>query len=416
MQDRKAQPNKVMTMARPYLKQIQIRLYKNIAETVVNLQPGLTVLVGPNGAGKSNFVDALSFVADCLNYSIQLAFANRGGPTAVRRKSDQRPINLGLRFEIDFGDDGWADYAFEIQPRSGGAFEVARERCVVERFLRSRHEFEVKNGSFVKEAPGIRPRIESDRLALTIVSAAEEFRPVFDFLSGIRRYTLHPESIRQLQDPDLGEGMKLLPDGKNAAAVLRRIMEGNGNNGYDYERICHLLGKVVPGVVSVEPQPFGQKETLKFSQQVADKKKWDFEALNMSDGTLRALGILLAVYQPQAASLIAIEEPESTIHPGATEILTDILLDGTNRSQVVITTHSPDVLDNKKIVDSQILVAEAEEGIAHITPLPYNTREAIRQKLYSPGELLRNGEVRVDRELANQLAHQVDLFGNLEGN
>ncbi|MEK7729634.1 MAG: hypothetical protein AAB354_14605, partial [candidate division KSB1 bacterium] len=98
-----------------------------------------------------------------------------------------------------------------------------------------------------------------------------------------------------------------------------------------------------------------------------------------------------------------------------TEILTDILLDGTNRSQVVITTHSPDVLDNKKILDNQILVVEATEGIAQITPLPYNAREAIRQKLYSAGELLRNGEVRVDRDFVNQLAQQVDLFGNLGG-
>ncbi len=403
-------------MARPYLRQIQIRHFKNIAETVVNLQSGLTVLVGPNGAGKSNFVDALSFVADCLNYSIQLAFNNRGGVAAVRHKSDRRPTNLGLRFIMNFDELKVADYAFDLAARPGGTFEVARERCVVTSVLGPCYEFEVKNGSFTKEVSGIRPRLESDRLALTIVSAAEEFRPVFDFLAGIRRYTLHPESIRQLQDPDLGEGMRLLPDGKNAAAVLRRIMEGSGENGHYYERICNLLGKVVPGVVSVEPLPFGQKETLKFFQKVADKKEWDFEALNMSDGTLRALGILLAVYQPQAPSLIVIEEPESTIHPGATEILTDILLDGANRSQVVITTHSPDVLDNKKILDHQILVVEATDGIAQITPLPYDAREAIRQKLYSAGELLRNGEVFVDRELARELSKQVDLFGNVEGN
>lgn len=402
-------------MVRPYLRQIQIRNYKNIAATVVDLQPGLTVLVGPNGAGKSNFVDALSFVADCLNYSIHLAFRNRGGAAAVRRKSERRPGNLGLRFIIVLGDDGWADYAFEVTFRTGGAFEVANERCVVVPVFGQRHEFEAKNGVFTKQVPDIRPRLEPDRLALTILSATEEFRPVFDFLSSIRRYNLRPESIRELQDPDQGEGTNLLPDGRNAAAVLRRIMESGGKNGQNYERICHLLSRVVPGVVKVEPQPLGQKETLRFAQQATENRKWDFEALNMSDGTLRALGILLAVYQPQAAALLAIEEPESTIHPGAAEILTDILLDGTNRSQVVITTHSPEVLDNKKITEDQVLVAEAAEGIAQITPLPFGAKEAIRQRLYSVGELLRSGEVRVDRDLAKQRAQQVDLFAELEG-
>ncbi len=61
---------------------------------MVKLQP-LTVLVGPNGAGKSNFVDTLSFVADSLNHSIQLAFAHRGGITAVPPKSGELPTHLG---------------------------------------------------------------------------------------------------------------------------------------------------------------------------------------------------------------------------------------------------------------------------------------------------------------------------------
>jgi len=157
------------------LSWIQIRNYRNIAAAVVNLQP-LTVLVGPNGAGKSNFVDALSFVADSLNHSISLAFANRGGITAVRRKSGGHPTHIGLRFHLDLADGGWADYAFDIAARPREAFSVARERCVVQPFMQSRHEFEVQNGQFRREVPGIRPRIEPDRLALTVLSATEEFR------------------------------------------------------------------------------------------------------------------------------------------------------------------------------------------------------------------------------------------------
>jgi predicted ATPase len=395
------------------LTQIQVRNYKNIAAAVIDLEP-LTVLIGPNGAGKSNFVDALSFVADSLTHSIQLAFANRGGIAAVRRKSGGHPYHIGLRFSLELAGGGWADYAFDVAARPREAFSVARERCVVQPLMAPRHEFEVKDGRFVRQVPGIRARIEPDRLALTVVSAAEEFRPIYDFLAGIRRYTPRPEQLRALQDPDPGEGAVLLPDGGNAAAVLRRIKEHGEQNGQVYRRICRLLGQIVPGMTSVEPKSVGRKETLEFRQNVGQRHDWRFDALNMSDGTLRALGILLAVYQPRPASLIAIEEPEATIHPAAVEVLLDILLNGVERSQVLLTTHSPDILDSKKLYEKQIVAVESIEGVAQITPLTEATRQLIREHLYTPGELLRQDEIRVDREHAERSAVQLDLFDKLE--
>jgi predicted ATPase len=399
-------------MSSSRLRQIQIRNYKNIAAAVVNLQP-LTVLVGPNGAGKSNFVDALSFVADSLSYSIQLAFANRGGVAAVRHQSSEQPENIGFRFHFDLADGGWADYAFEISAPPREAFNVARERCIVQTLAGSRHEFEVANGAFTREVPGIRPRLEPDRLALTVLSALEEFRPVFDFLTGIRRYNIRPDRLRELQDPDPGEGAVLFSDGSNAAAVLRRVSEQGERNGRVYERICRLLGKIVPGAIRVLPTSLGQKETLEFYQEVGLGQEWRFSALNMSDGTLRALGILLAVYQLLPASLIAIEEPESTIHPAAAEVLTDILMDGAARSQILLTTHSPDVLDSKNLLDDQIIVVESVQGMAQITPLAKTTREVIRQRLYTAGELLRQGELQVDRDYTDQVTKQLNLFDSL---
>jgi len=392
------------------IKQVQIRNYKSIAAAIVDLQR-LTVLVGPNGAGKSNFVDALAFVADCLNYSVELAFRNRGGIAAVRRRSGGYPTHIGFRFILDLPEGGWADYAFEIAAKPREAFRVAHERCRIRRMRQAEQSFEVRDGQFIKEVTGIRPRVEPDRLALTVTSAVEEFRPVYDMLTRIRRYLVSPEQIRALQDPDPEEGKWLRPDGSNAAAVLKRLSEVTDRNGHTYERLCSLLAKVVPGTKQVIHRSLGQKETLQFKQDVGLRDPWTFDALNMSDGTLRVLGVLLAVYQPSTPSLIAIEEPEATIHPAAAEVLMDILQDGATRSQVLLTTHSPDVLDNKQLTDDQILVIESEQGKTYVSPLNGVSREVIRQRLYTPGELLRANELHPDLEQARRNEQQLDLFG-----
>ena len=107
------------------------------------------------------------------------------------------------------------------------------------------HEFDIERGHFKKEIPGIRPRVSPDRLALFAASATEEFRPVYDFLTSLRLYSIVPVTLRELQEPDPGEFLK--PDGSNAAAVLKRIRDENQNEER-YDRLCRLLSKVVQGV------------------------------------------------------------------------------------------------------------------------------------------------------------------------
>jgi len=302
----------------------------------------------------------------------------------------------------------FADFSFEIAARAKGAFEVKQERCIVQSALGPRSQYEVESGKFKREVPGIKAKIEPDRLALTVVSAMEEFRPVYDYLSGMRFYSLSPDKIRELQGADPGKVLKR--DGSNAAAVLREIRKEKPDN---YDRLCRLLSKVVPGTKSAEYATVGSKETILFKQEVeGDTAPWDFGSVSMSDGTLRVLGILLAVYQMSPPTLIAIEEPEATIHPAALDVLVDILKDGSHRAQILITTHSPDILDNKSIKDSEILVVDSIKGKTTIAPMDGKSRDMVRQHLYTPGELLRSGELEPDRQKAKELEEQLNLFGS----
>lgn len=365
------------------------------------------MLVGPNGSGKSNVLDALAFVRQCLVDSIETAFKSRGGIGAVRRRSGGHPSPIGLRLSMCLDDGLFADYSVEIATGKQERFCVSRERCVVQSRLGPPAAFEVRKGEFTKGIPGIRPRVAPDRMAFYAASATDEFRPVYDFLASMQFYAIAPLRLRELQEPDAGDVLK--PDGSNAAAVLRRLQERSPNGAYG--RLCRLLARVVDGVQRVEHRAIGQKETIQFRQDVGRKTPLRFDALNMSDGTLRVLGLLLAVYQPGRLSVIGIEEPEATVHPAAADLVTQVLLDASRARQLLVTTHSPDLLDCQSIDDRQIRAVTMERGRTLIATVDPASRAAIRERLYTPGELLRHAELVPNREQAAEGERKLELFG-----
>ncbi|MBM4274283.1 MAG: chromosome segregation protein SMC [Deltaproteobacteria bacterium] len=391
----------------PHIKQVRIRNYKSIGQLNVRLEP-FTVFVGPNGSGKSNFIDALAFVKDCLADSLESAFRKRGGIGAVRRRSAGHPTNIEISIVMDLGDSRLASYSFRISAMFEKKFSVAFERCKVQGLFEKEHEFKIEEGKFVKEIAGIKPKLSLDRLGLYAASATEGFRHVYDFLTSMRFYSIIPKELRELQESDQGD--YLSREGSNAAAILRRLKKDE-QSAWRYKRLCNLLSKVVQGIDQVEYHPVGQKETIQIKQDVGTKYPWTFDALNMSDGTLRILGLLLAVYQPGFHSVIAIEEPESTVHPAVTEIIIEVLMDASNERQVLITTHSPDILDYKYLQDSQIRIVTMENYSTLIAELSQSSRQAIREHLYTPGELLRSGELTPDIEKAKEESRkQLILF------
>jgi len=387
------------------IRQVQIRNYKSIGQAEVTLG-GLTIFVGANGAGKSNFLDALAFVGDSLSDSVELAFKNRGGLAAVRRRSGGHPTHIGIRVVVDLGPDVVADYSFEIAAEKGERFSIARERCHVSTFMGESHSFEVERGAFKAEIPGIRPIVAPDRLALFAASATPEFRPVYEFLTGMRFYSVVPSELRKLQPPDAGETLRA--DGSNAAAVLRRIKLESPDR---YTRISTLLAAAVSGIQSADHKAVDQWETIEFRQDVGQRHPWTFGALNVSDGTLRLLGLLVAVYQPSRATVLGIEEPEATVHPAVAEQIFEVLRDAARFRQVLVTTHSPDLLDFRDLRDDQLRVVTNPQNSTVIATVAEVSRRAIREHLYTTGELMRAGELEGDAETAVGLADQIRLFG-----
>lgn len=396
-----------------FLRRVRLKNYRSIGQCDVGLG-SLTFLVGPNGSGKSNFLDALRFVADALNQTLDQAIRERGGVNEVRRRSGGHPNNFAIR--LDLNTEAVAGfYAFEITAPEKGAWSVKREECHVhstdETFrLPDGARFLVKDGKVV-EFPatlGAPPAASSDRLYLVNASGSVPFRPVFDALTRMGFYNLNPGAMRELQPPDPGHLLRR--DGANVASALARLDESPAAK----QRLVDYLGKVVPGLVGVDHKALGPRETVEFRQQVqGSRHAWRFLAQNMSDGTIRALGILLALHQTGNGvriPLVGIEEPETALHPAAAGVLLDALRDAATRMQVLVTSHSGDLLDNRDITDDSILAVVAEQNETLIGPIDHAGRQALRERLYTAGELLRMNQLQPEAEAARP--RQLQLFGS----
>ena len=397
-----------------FMTRVVLKNYKSIAACDVRLRP-LVFLVGPNGSGKSNFLDGLRFVADSLNTSLDHALRDRGGIKEVRRRSGGHPTHFGIRleFRLPDGSEGW--YAFRIGARPQGGYEVQTEECRISNPIALGDEvfYSVREGTVVETSLKVYPAAASDRLYLVNASGLVEFRPLYEALSHMGFYNLNPDRIRDLQPPDAGE--VLLRDGSNLASVLGQLEQHSPSTK---QRVEEYLSNVVPGVTRVDVKPIGPKETLEFRQQVgANEHPWRFFAANMSDGTLRAVGILVALFQsfdgqPHRVPLVGIEEPEIALHPAAAGVLRDCLRDASDRTQVIVTSHSPDLLDDPEIPDVCILPVVAEQGVTKIGPMDEAGRSAIRDRLYTAGELLRLNQLTPDPQaIQNASAIQRQLFG-----
>lgn len=393
----------------PFLREVRIRNFKSISKCAVVFAP-VTLLVGRNGAGKSNFLDALQFVTEGLQTSLDHAIRSRGGIESVPRRSVGQPPSFAIELVVAVNGGAIATYSFEIAARSNAAFAVKREDLVVVRPDGSTAAFyRREEARLVEQSVPSMPPVREDRLYLVNAAGLPEFRPTYDALLSMGFYNLNPDAMKEPQSPDAGE--LLHGDGANIASVVGRLSR---QQPAAMERISAYLSTIVPGVGGFESVTIGPRETLMFSQRVeGSQHPWKFYTTSMSDGTLRALGALVAVGQLGASQtsvkLIGLEEPETALHPAAAGAFMDALREASAHTQVIATTHGPDLLSEIDLDRDGLLVVTSNNGNSRIGPVDPASIEAVKQHLYSPGELLRLDQLQPDEaDLLRQ--EQLPLF------
>lgn len=375
------------------ITRVQVKNFRSFADVDAKLGP-LTVLVGRNGAGKSAFLDALRFVRDSLRMGLEVAVDDRHGIVALRRWAPRKPYNVEIALTVQ-SRRFWGDYSFVVSSGQHGAYRRGREICRVGRELDKVDDaFEIKGRDWVtlpkrlsQRSDRLNKLTESDTLVLPNMAI---FSPLF---SRLRHeligsfYSIFPNTLRGPQKPS--NERQLLDHGENFAAIVRRLQK----NKVRFSRLLTALGRVVDGVTDLRVRPVGGYLVTELKHEdlnpgsLQERSAW-FETDQESDGTLRLLGMLVALYQSQRSNnLLALEEPENALHPGALAVLSDVLYEVSTRNQILVTTQSPDLISRFKV--DELLVVERTGGVSQVGPVSEMQREAVEEQLFTSGDLLR---------------------------
>ncbi len=374
----------------PLIRRVVIHNYKSIAKCDVTLGK-FNVLVGRNGSGKSNFLDALQFVSDAVSSTLSSAIDSRNGMQALLRRGQVQPKSFRIYLEIQLSDS-LAEYDVEIASQPDDGFVIHEESlsfCAADGKGDSERVFRCGRGDLLFSTETTLPaKVDEDRLYLPIASSIPRFRPVYEALVAIGMYNPIPDPIRS---PSPSRGIPLRENCGNLASVVYRLKQEHPST---IKRIVEYIGQVTPGITGINSQQVGFFEFLKFQQTVAgEAQPRTFDAMSMSDGTIRALAILVAAMQfresTDTSHLVSIEEPETALHPAAIAVLLEGLREASVNSQILITTHSPDLLDRIDLETDNLFAVSDTTGSSVIEPIDDASSTAIKEHLYTAGELQR---------------------------
>lgn len=370
------------------ITQVHVEGFRSLRNVTVNLDP-VTVLVGPNGSGKTSFVDALSFLSQCIMDSPEQALENRGGFDEVRTKIGPRPADTADSIAIEVILRSRAEglfsgsYFVRFGLDSVHKLSVRKEICQVSSGPdQQNYQYTVENGKWVETVAGTAPKLARARLALPLLSGVEYFAPVYNALTSLSFYSINSQAVSSPHESSAQD--RLTADGSNAASILKKLQDGDSELA---QKVLAALSQMIPTIQRVTPETSGRRLTLTFEENLTGDKPITFAAASMSEGTLRTLAILLAIYSLEPPTLVALEEPESAVHPGAAAILAESLQEAGLRTQVLITTHSPDLIT--RFNASSLRAVERIEGVTHIGPIAENQMAAIQRKLFTAGEIHR---------------------------
>ncbi|KYF61526.1 hypothetical protein BE11_19270 [Sorangium cellulosum] len=392
------------------ITKICARNFRSIGERIELELGAMTVLVGPNASGKSNIADVLRFLSECATAPLPHAVRTRGGFRALQHGGPWEPREVTIEVCVE-REEGRGTWGFTLRGDEGDAAHVAREHGawfagpapdaasqrrlleIIDRSDRTPTEAEIKaaagegiyafssdGAATVSNTPVFPMDFFGGRTPMLPMMPGRAFGPIAEELRRVAVYALFPSFLREPQHPDPSRPMRTWGD--NWASTLESLSADSARS-----ELVAALGRLAADIDDYRVIHAGSFLVPEFRHglDAHGRERW-LGAAQESDGTLRAAAMLTALYQEPAPALLGFEEPELGVHPGAIPLLFDFLKEASTRSQILLTTHSPDLLDLVHIDD--VRVVERRSGATTVARVEERQREIVRKRLMSTSDLL----------------------------
>ncbi|HIK07072.1 MAG TPA: AAA family ATPase [Trichormus sp. M33_DOE_039] len=371
----------------------------------IELQP-LNVLIGPNTSGKSNLIEAIG-ILKATPTDLPAPFRQGGGVGEFLWKGTEGTPVVKLQAIVDY-PQGLQPLRYKLN------FTVYSQRFeIVDEVIENEYPIQGENEAafyyrFDDDGhPVFRVReqgawagiynefwtTESPRINQSILSQVQEARiyPEITYIrnqfTNIALYRDFPMGrhgkLRDMQKADLPEH-PLLEDGSNLGLFLNNLQYKIGNR-----KIIDTLKKFYDAAEEISVRIYGGTVQIFIREEGLIQP---IPVSRLSDGTLHYLFLIALLLDPTPPPLICIEEPEIGLHPDILSTVAEMLIEASQRTQLIITTHSDALISALSEYPESVLVCERDDKGSHLRRLEPNKMKSWLEN-YTLGDMWRMGEI-----------------------
>ncbi len=384
------------------INNIQITNFKSFKTLNTDLG-NFNVLIGPNASGKSNFVQIFAFLRDIANSGLNNAISMQGGVRYLRN------IGIGASEDLSFRVISNKDFLWAHRPSESGSIKIRTYETVYEFILKFRKRglgFEITKDTltqkceFFKDGLEKAETLEKDKIAEGEIVFSQinkevkvDFKPeklpiktddvypiflrgykllqntlllerlyfspwLVDIFRHISIYDFDPR-LPKKATPITGKA-ELEEDGSNLSIILKNISEDRTKK----RKLFNMAKDLLPFISDLGVEKFADKSLLFKLKEVYFKNEY-LPASLISDGTINITALIVALYI-EKKRLMIMEEPERNIHPYLISKVIDMMKDASQKKQIIITTHNPEIVKHAGL-DNILLVSRDQEGFSRVS-------------------------------------------------
>ncbi len=382
------------------IKKIKATNFKSFESLDIELGK-FNVLIGANASGKSNFVSIFKFLRDVVTSGLDNAISMQGGVEYLRNMNIGTSKNLSIKFVSDeefrlatpvkgklIGIKAYEmiyEFALRFNKRGYG-YRVVKDKltlkCKVVRLKRKERKIEEKeslgdgeiiisrsNGQVkiklfkdLREKDIFPPFLPEEKLPNRMLLLETPYFlipfPVREIFDGISIYDFDPKLSKKAY-PITGRA-ELEENGENLSIVLKNIIQSKERR----RKLFNLVKELLPFVENLDVEKFADKSLLFKLQEIYFRNQY-LPASLISDGTINITALIIALYF-EKKPLIIIEEPERNIHPYLISKVVDMMKDASQKKQIVVTTHNPEIVKHAGL-ENILLISRNENGFSIVS-------------------------------------------------